>query len=41
MSDRLVHLWMPLLFLVVCGLILLPQTSAKVIHLVVDLLYGL
>ena len=41
MSDRVVYIWMPLLFLLICGLVLLPQTSNRVIRFVVDLLYGL
>ena len=41
MFDRLVYIWMPLLFLAVCGLVLLPQTSAQVIRFVMELLSGL
>lgn len=40
MLDRLMHFWLPLLLLILCQLILLPQTSAKMIGLAVDLLYG-
>jgi hypothetical protein len=41
MFDRLVHFWMPVLFLVLCELILLPQTSARVMQMAIDVLYGL
>ncbi len=39
MFDRLVYFWLPALFVVFCGLVLLPRTSAPVIRFVSEMLH--
>ncbi len=39
MFDRIVHFWVPLMFVAVCVLAVMPRTSGVVIRFVVDLLH--